>query len=114
MCPACHREVEDQFLKCRKYLKENSSCTLTELSMATDVPVKLITRFIREGRFSAAQFENLAYPCDGCGAEIKTGNLCVICASKFTKSVNELKSDEARKAQQQQQANKAGGFLKDR
>ncbi|MDF2716404.1 MAG: flagellar protein, partial [Paenibacillus sp.] len=50
MCPNCLREIEDQYRKCVEYLRKNRSCTLHELSEGTGVPVRMIIRFLREGR----------------------------------------------------------------
>ncbi|TLS50567.1 flagellar protein [Paenibacillus antri] len=112
VCPNCHQEIEAQYEKCLKYLRENRKCTLGELSEATGVTTGLITKFIREGRISIAEFENMSYQCEVCGGSIRDGNLCESCRSRLVKDVKGIQEDERRQAQQQ--VNQRTGFLKDK
>jgi len=112
VCPVCHQEVEAQYEKCLKYLRDNRKCTLGELSEATGVTTAQITKFIREGRISIAELVNMSYECEVCGTAIRDGHLCEPCRSRLVKDVKGMREDELRRAQQQ--ANKTGGFLKDK
>ena len=103
ICPVCYQEIEDQYEKCFKYLRENRKCSLQELSEATGVSMSMIVKFIREGRISIADYPNITYECDVCGAPIREGHLCEACRRRLIKDVNKMKDEEQRKAQQQEQ-----------
>jgi len=111
VCPNCHQEIEAQYEKCLKYLREHRKCTLGELSQATGVSTSQITKFIREGRISVAEFEQLSYECEVCGNHIRQGKLCEPCRLRLVKDVNGMKNDEQRREQQDPRGN---GYLKNR
>jgi flagellar operon protein (TIGR03826 family) len=85
MCQPCVRELEHQYEICVKYLRENRGITIQELSDATDISIKEITRFIREGRISIANAPNMMYPCEICGTLIRESNMCESCRSRLRK-----------------------------
>jgi flagellar operon protein TIGR03826 len=93
VCATCKREVEEEYLRCVEYLRDNRGASIHELSEATGVSIRQITKFIREGRFALINAPNLGYPCESCGNPIQSGNLCEECRKKFAR--------EARKIQQQ-------------
>jgi len=112
VCPICYKEIEDQYEKCLKYLRENRKCTLGELSEATGVSTAQITKFIREGRISISELVNMSYECEVCGSSIRDSKLCESCRNRLVKDVSNLKQDELRRSQQQ--AGLSAGFLKDK
>lgn len=111
ICPDCYKQIEDQFQKCLKFLRENRKCTLRELSEATGVSMGTITGFIREGRISIAEYMNMSYECEVCGTQIREGHICDSCRAKLSRDLQNMKEDELRRTQQPQQGS---GFLKDR
>lgn len=92
VCEQCRRETEEQFEKVYHYVrkKENRRATVSEVSQATKVKEKTIYRFIREGRLELADFPNLGYPCESCGAFIRQGKVCEACRRKFNKALDEM------------------------
>ncbi len=98
MCGNCLKEIEQEYEKCTKYLRENRKCTLNELSEATEVSIKQISKFIREGRISIANAPNMEYACEVCGARIREGSMCDSCRSRLSKDVKHLHEDENRRA----------------
>lgn len=96
-CPACIKETEEQYRKCAEYLRKNRGCSIQELSEGTGVPIRQITRFIREGRISSKDASNLRTPCEVCGAPIAEGAICDSCRARLTKDVSHLKEEERRK-----------------
>lgn len=114
LCPNCIREIEQQYDKCLKYLRENHKTTLIELSEATGVSVNMITRFIREGRISIANAPNMNYGCEVCGTSIREGAMCESCRQKLLKDANNLAEDAQRKQEQLKQENKISFNIKDR
>ncbi|WNC14470.1 TIGR03826 family flagellar region protein [Brevibacillus brevis] len=81
ICQKCYQEVEQEYERCARYLRkrENRGSNIHQVSEATGVSIKQITKFIKEGRISVAGNPNLGYPCESCGFIIRTGNLCESC-----------------------------------
>lgn len=95
VCPACVREIDKQYESCANYLRENRGASITELSDATEVSIKQITKFIREGRISLMDAPNLAYPCESCGVLIQTNNLCDNCRKRLINGSKNLFDESA-------------------
>lgn len=114
LCPNCLREIEDQYRKCVDYLRKNRGCNLHELSEGTGVPIRMITRFIREGRIAAKDAPNVLTPCESCGELIKEGTLCANCKSQLAKDFSHMQEDEKRKAERQNALDFGSTYMKDR
>ncbi|UJF33232.1 TIGR03826 family flagellar region protein [Paenibacillus hexagrammi] len=110
VCPNCLKTIEMQYEKCLKYLRENRGATLNELSEATEVPVRQITKFIREGRISIVHAPNMSYPCEVCGTLIRESNMCESCRSKLVKDVGHVNEDERRRQSNLSDNRSAGTF----
>lgn len=100
VCSSCVKEVEEQYERCVQYLRENSGATITEVSENTEVPIKQITKFIRDGRISLLNAPNMSYPCDVCGILIREGNMCEACRKRLTHDVHTLKEQEQRRREE--------------
>lgn len=89
VCNNCYQEIEKEYDKCAQYLRkrENRGANITQVSEATGVSVKQITRFVKEGRISVANHPNMGYPCEGCGILIITGSLCDDCAKGLKREI---------------------------
>ncbi|CAH0118022.1 MULTISPECIES: TIGR03826 family flagellar region protein [unclassified Paenibacillus] len=94
LCPACLREIEAEYELCVKYLRENKEATIQELSEATGVTMRQITRFVREGRISMKNAPNLTYPCEICGVPIREGHMCDSCRGRLARDISNLAEDE--------------------
>jgi flagellar operon protein (TIGR03826 family) len=114
LCPNCLKGIELQYEKCLKFLKENRGCTITELSEGTEVSVRQITKFIREGRISIKGNLNITYECEVCGTAIREQTICEPCRSRLAKESSQLKEDEIRKKNLEVQDNKAAFNIRDR
>ncbi|QRG67324.1 TIGR03826 family flagellar region protein [Brevibacillus choshinensis] len=81
ICPKCHQAVEQEYELCARFLRkrENRGSNIYQVSEATGVSVKQITKFIKEGRISVVGNPNLGYPCESCGNIIQAGNMCEDC-----------------------------------
>ncbi|WP_284643209.1 TIGR03826 family flagellar region protein [Paenibacillus silviterrae] len=113
VCPNCIKDIEQQYEKCLKYLRENKQCSLQELSEATEVSVTQITKFIREGRISIKHNPNMSFGCEVCGTSIREGTICEPCRSRLAKDVSNLQEDQQKR--QANQANRGPSFqIKDR
>jgi flagellar operon protein (TIGR03826 family) len=89
ICQNCIKDIEHQYELCVQYLREERRATIQELSDATEVSIKQITRFIREGRISVLDAPNLMYPCEVCGTLIREGHMCDSCRTRLTKELTE-------------------------
>lgn len=96
LCSACIKELEHEYEICVNYLRENKGTNIQELSDATGISIKEITRFIREGRISIANAPNMMYPCEVCGTLIRDGHMCDSCRSRLRKDLtNAVKENSA-------------------
>ncbi|MCD1260851.1 flagellar protein [Paenibacillus athensensis] len=114
VCPNCIKEVDMQYEKCLKFLRDNRGATINELSEATEVTVRQITKFIREGRISIVNAPNMSYPCEVCGVSIRENTICDSCRSKLAKDVSNQREDDQRKQEQQAKDNKMSFNIQDR
>jgi flagellar operon protein (TIGR03826 family) len=114
VCPNCIKEIELQFDKCSIFLKENRGTGLKALSEATEVSIRQITKFIRDGRISIKNLPNMTYPCESCGIEIREGHICDSCRSKLVKGISNSKEDEARRQEKLRQESKLSYNIHDR
>lgn len=87
LCQHCLKELEHQYEICVEYLRKNRGITIQELSDATEISIKEITRFIREGRISIANAPNMMLPCEVCGTLIRDGHMCDSCRGRLTKDL---------------------------
>lgn len=91
LCPQCVEKREQDFSRCRVYLRENPDTKMKELSEATGVSVRDIIQFIIEGRLILTKENpNMFYHCERCKKPIRKGRLCSNCEQRLTKEVNEL------------------------
>ncbi|WP_225446556.1 flagellar protein [Paenibacillus rhizovicinus] len=91
VCPVCIKAIDNEYMLCSDYLRKNKGTTITELSGATDVSIKQITKFIKEGRISLIGAPNLMYPCEMCGTLIREHNKCEGCRAKLLQEVDKVR-----------------------
>ncbi|CAH1215869.1 hypothetical protein PAECIP111891_04328 [Paenibacillus allorhizoplanae] len=113
-CPNCMKDLELQYEKCLKFLRENKGVNINELSDATGVAVKQITKFIREGRISIVHAPNMSYPCEVCGTLIRENTICEPCRMKLVKDVRNNSEDERRRQEQTLQDSKVSFKIQER
>ncbi|SDX28252.1 TIGR03826 family flagellar region protein [Paenibacillus sp. CF384] len=95
VCPNCIKEIDNEYTLCSEYLRKNKGATINELTDATKVSIKQITKFIREGRISLVGAPNLMYPCEMCGSLIRDNTKCEGCRAKLLTEVNKAKQAAA-------------------
>ncbi|WP_028550999.1 flagellar protein [Paenibacillus sp. UNC451MF] len=114
LCGQCLKDIDLQYEKCLKYLREQRSCSIHELSEATEVSVKQITKFIREGRISIKNNPNMSYHCEICSTPIREHTICESCRQRLAKDANHMHEDEQRKQALLEEANRMSFNIKDR
>lgn len=97
VCPTCMRDIDKEYELCANYLREFRGSIITEVSEATGVSIKQITKFIREGRISIMNAPNMSYPCESCGTLIRENHLCDNCRQRLDKDKKQMFQDIARK-----------------
>lgn len=90
VCPNCEKEEEAAFMKVKEFIRENSHCSLQEISDATEVSSKRILKFIRDGRLVISEGLQGEVVCDQCGRPIRTGRYCDSCIITITAEVDEI------------------------
>lgn len=91
LCPACTEKREQDFMRCRDYLRDNPETRMKELSEATGVSVREIIQFIIEGRLVLTKDNpNMFYHCESCGKRIRSGRLCSQCEKRLTDEVEKV------------------------
>lgn len=111
ICPKCYQQVEQEYDKCARFLRkrENRGATIRQVSEATGVSVRQITRFIKEGRISIEGNPNLGYPCEVCGEPIRAGNVCDNCLKGLKHEISQqLELDQ--RLEQEARARQAGAI----
>lgn len=93
MCSDCLKDIEVEYQECAQFLREQKGATIHEVSEATGVSIRQITKFIREGRISIANAPNLSYPCEVCGTLIRESNMCESCRTRLTKELRSVTDD---------------------
>lgn len=87
ICPDCEKEEEKQFELVKDYLAENPKSKISEITENTGVSIKLINKFLRDGRLEVTEGISDMLKCLGCGKSIKTGRYCDKCANKVSKNL---------------------------
>jgi len=97
VCPSCMRDIDKEYELCANFLREFRGSIITEVSDATGVSIKQITKFIREGRISIMNAPNMSYPCESCGTLIRDNQLCDNCRQRIEKDKKQMFQDISRK-----------------
>ncbi len=82
ICPDCIKKRDEDFAKVRKYIYENPNARAEEIAEATEVDIKEILEFLKEGRLQLKHADGLL-KCEKCGAPIATGTLCDRCTNSL-------------------------------
>lgn len=113
VCPSCVKDIDQEYVDCLEYLRENKGASMHDVSEETGVSIKQITKFIREGRISLMDAPNLGIPCDLCGTLIREGTMCESCRTRFSKDVNRLNESQKREAEALKEAMRASYQIRD-
>lgn len=83
LCPRCKKDEEELFQVVKAYLRENRGATMEEVCQETGASVKMIERYLRDGRLEVMPDSPMALSCEQCGTKIRTGRLCEKCRAKL-------------------------------
>lgn len=88
-CPTCQKIDEDDFEKVRSYIYEHGTATALEVSEATEVSLKHIEQFLKDGRLEIPETSPIFIKCEQCRTNIRSGRFCSECASRMSKALRE-------------------------
>ncbi len=92
VCNNCLQQEQEDFEKIRDYLFNNPNSSTAEVSEATGIELKVISRFLKEGRLEADYIkmsDDAALTCEKCGKSVNSGRFCEKC-------VREMQTDFSR------------------
>lgn len=84
VCQGCVQKLEEKFTEVKKFVRENPSVGIRELSEEMKVSVAQINRWVREERLVFSEDSPIGIPCESCGATIRTGRFCNACKANLT------------------------------
>ncbi|MFC4303445.1 TIGR03826 family flagellar region protein [Cohnella boryungensis] len=90
VCNNCYQQLEKDYERCAEHLRKNRGMDIQQLSEETEISIKQITKWVREGRISMMDAPNLSYPCESCGTLIREGHLCESCKKRLQRDVRNV------------------------
>lgn len=84
-CVDCGFEDYDSYQKVRNFLDKEGPRSVTEIMRATGIPRSTIEYFLRDERLEIPIGSPILLVCSGCGAGIRTGELCDACKNRNVK-----------------------------
>ena len=111
ICLKCRQEEDAIFKRVREYVYDNPGATIQLISEETEVTVKKILNYLREGRLEIKNNDgNLLLACEKCGLPITTGRFCEKCKIEMSKelkgSIKKSKSEKQSKTVTDKKGNK--------
>ena len=83
LCEDCGAEEYDDFGKIKLYLEENGPSPATDISEATDVPLEIVTLFLKYGRLEIIENSKYYIKCERCGCALRYGRFCYSCTREI-------------------------------
>jgi flagellar operon protein (TIGR03826 family) len=91
ICMNCVRQDDEDFIKVKEYVLDHHGASPVDVSEATGVEIKTISRFLREGRLEAEGLElavdETEMVCENCRRPIKSGRFCESCAQDLQRQL---------------------------
>lgn len=92
ICPACIKQEDEMLIEIRRYLKQHSEASITDVSEGTGVEYTILVEMIRDGRLMIHNHPNLKYPCERCGMPTQSGRLCAKCAKELAQELKGVRA----------------------
>ncbi|MBU3803400.1 MAG: MerR family transcriptional regulator [Candidatus Cellulosilyticum pullistercoris] len=91
LCLQCKEAEEEMFQKVKTYLREHPGANMYEINQETGVSVKLIEKFLHDGRLEVSSHSPIVLTCERCGKQITTGRFCSDCKKEVSNEINKVK-----------------------
>ena len=86
LCPKCRHGDDPDFKIVKEYLYDNPGADIKQVSKDTEVAIKKILMYLKEGRIVIQEgSENTALACERCSKAINMGRFCDSCIAKMQK-----------------------------
>lgn len=95
LCQVCKESMEKKFQEVKEYIREHKGVGITEVAEACEVERSQITQWLREERLEFSEESNILLPCEGCGAQIKSGKYCDKCKAEMVNGFKSVTKKEA-------------------
>jgi len=95
ICPDCARADNEVFEAVRLYVKEHPENSLAQVSSATEVSIKKIMRYVKEGRLEISKGMQGEFLCENCGKPISKGRYCPRCLVEINHQVKSMFTKQA-------------------
>ncbi|MFD2922567.1 TIGR03826 family flagellar region protein [Halobacillus naozhouensis] len=108
VCPNCVKQEERDFQVVYTFLrkKQNRTANMQEIVEGAGVEEVRIRSFVKSKRLHPAQFPQLTYDCEKCGAQIREGRLCEGCRQEIERGVQ--KHEEIEQLQERNRQDDVG------
>lgn len=80
LCPHCGNEDMTNFGRIHRYLETHGSASMYQIYENTGISTREIKQYLRESRVEISENSKAFIRCEECGAEIKSGRVCIKCA----------------------------------
>lgn len=97
ICAQCRKDDIDIFEKVRRYIKENPDRSIAQVAEATEVSVKKITRYIKEGKIEISSGMSDDVRCEACNKPVTSGRYCMECSIRLSTDLKGSIADMAPK-----------------
>ncbi|UOR11668.1 TIGR03826 family flagellar region protein [Halobacillus amylolyticus] len=89
VCQNCLKQEERDFQTVYAFMrkKQNRTANVMEIVEGTGVDEVTIRGFVKVKRLHPAQFPEVTYDCEKCGAQIRDGRLCESCTNEIQDGV---------------------------
>lgn len=84
LCQSCKRKEEDDFQRVKAYLYDNPGAPMATVCEETNVTVKQVKNYLREGRLTVSPDSPIGIECERCGVKIMTGRYCDNCRNSMS------------------------------
>lgn len=89
LCPACMRELDKKFDEVKRYIYDNPTADIQQVSLDNEVSVLQLKKWIREERLAFSEKSMVGLECESCGAMIRTGRFCQACKDKMAATLGD-------------------------
>ena len=113
ICPACIKQMDEDYVTARDYLYDHPGAGIQELSEETGIDEKVILQMVRMGRIQFAEGADTGVHCSSCGRPITEGTMCESCKRKMSETLRSVLPDSMRNPQKNEPID-AGKSLKGR
>lgn len=106
LCPACKDKLEEKFAQVKKYIEDNRTAQLQQISEDNDVSIQQIKQWVREERLAFTEDSMVGIECESCGCTIKTGRFCENCKKAMVNNLGNAYKKEAPAMQRRQRSDR--------